>query len=598
MPPPVHASPARSRFVPALLLAAIAACDCGSGGLAQITCGDGTCSAGEETCGGCPQDCACGPGSRCDTDGKACLRTCGDGVCSPADRENCSSCAGDCACGLAYFCDDGACSPTCGDGTCEPARGETCTTCGADCGCSGTATCVEGACRSLCGDGTCEAARGEGCASCAADCACDASSAICLNDKCLLTCGNGSCDAAFDEDCAKCPADCGCTDGKSCQPSTGACVAACDATTDCRLALVHATDLLASAGTGTIAGAAVAVDGAGGVVVGYARSDDFAIAKLSGSAFTQLTPAATNGYVWGERALALTEPGRITAVYDKTTGGSHVMATRSTNAGASWTAPAQLDVATHSDNGAEVALAWDGATLHAVYTAFAAGCTQSSCYEVFYSASTDRGATWGAPVRITRDSAQDDHAAVAVDGNLVVVGSATHDGAILVARSTDHGRTFSAPQKVNDGTFEATAYAPNFVAVRGQRVHVVWSDDRDDSEGDIFMDTSLDGGATWGVDKPVHGRSTRWDQSPGVRIAPDGRAWVLWQHHNGSDHDLFAAATTDGECFCKAVRFTRASASDQANPDFTLDAAGRIHAGWREETSGGFEIRYNAATPE
>ena len=104
-----------------------------------------------------------------------------------------------------------------------------------------------------------------------------------------------------------------------------------------------------------------------------------------------------------------------------------------------------------------------------------------------------------------------------------------------------------------------------------------------------------------------------------MRIAPDGRAWVIWADSRNNNSDIYAAGTKDGECFCKSVRVSRepanAACSDEAqctagagrcqngnctytqeNPSLAIDADGALHVGWRATDTD--DIGYNAAKPQ
>lgn len=90
-----------------------------------------------------------------------------------------------------------------------------------------------------------------------------------------------------------------------------------------------------------------------------------------------------------------------------------------------------------------------------------------------------------------------------------------------------------------------------------------------------------------------------------MALAPDGRLWIAWQDLRSRDssisHDVFAASSVDGRCSCREGRLTEGDAGAQHNPSIAVDAAGRIHAAWRDErlqTSGNdreWDIYYNVA---
>ncbi len=204
---------------------------------ASISCGDGTCSEGEDN-NNCPGDCPpeCGDGicsvgednNNCPGD---CPPECGDGICSVGEDNN--NCPGDCT------------SASCGNTACE--SGENNNNCAVDCP---TATCGNTACES-----------GEDTYTCSVDCPSSCPNAVCESGEnptncladCPIVCGNGTCDLGEDElscsdDCSavcgngicavgeevSCPEDCGpvCGDGV-CETGQGENFFNCHA--DCRI---------------------------------------------------------------------------------------------------------------------------------------------------------------------------------------------------------------------------------------------------------------------------------------------------------------------------------------------------------------------------
>jgi hypothetical protein len=585
-----------------------------------LTCGDNACvPAHGENCVNCPDDCGCGADRECVASNGTCRLRCGNGQCEAAAGENCSNCTSDCACNSALQeCHEGACRLRCGNGVCDTSAGEGCATCDVDCPCSGAGNdCVTNtnSCVNRCGDTVCDAGLGENCNTCLPDCGCNARTEECFNNACRSRCGNGSCEPGQGENCTSCASDCACSGGDICN-GQGQCeppAANCGA--PCSFEWVHATDLKVNATAQGSIGGAIALDPGGTVFVGYAQGTSYKLAKLApgASAFAQV--ASINGLVgvdfYGTRALVSGGANQLYALWDYWDNdgvqpylGSWVKSAASSNGGANWSQ--EVIISKLTDNSSEGSLAIQGGVLYASYRGYLTGCSTTSnhnCYEVFFTKSTNGGATWSTPVRLSNDSDQDNNTAVAVDGQSVVVAWKTFEPPnIWVVRSSNGGATFSAPVRVNDVAGKVQYGWHNFIALRGQRVHVAWSDTRDDYEGEIYADSSADGGATWGTDVHVNDVGRRWQEQPSVQIAPDGRVWVLWRDFrngdgpNSTNYDLYAASSVDGRCFCASARFNRDPAGAQTEPYFVIDAQGKLHAIWRDSGTGP-DVNYQAATP-
>jgi hypothetical protein len=100
--------------------------------------------------------------------------------------------------------------------------------------------------------------------------------------------------------------------------------------------------------------------------------------------------------------------------------------------------------------------------------------------EIYYKRSTDAGASWGADTRLTNNSANSFSPSVSVSGQVVhVVWSDNREGnnnEIYYKRSTDGGVSWGADTRLTNNS--ANSSYPS-VSVSGQVVHVVWYDERD-----------------------------------------------------------------------------------------------------------------------
>jgi hypothetical protein len=125
--------------------------------------------------------------------------------------------------------------------------------------------------------------------------------------------------------------------------------------------------------------------------------------------------------------------------------------------------------------------------------------------DVVLSKSTDHGASWSAPVPASDTSVHSQFApCVAVDPNgSVVVGF--YDGRddadnrrvnFYVSRSSDGGQTFQKNVKVSDADFDVTAIGSwseivlgNGVAASDRMVHAIWTDGRN-GDADVYTGTA------------------------------------------------------------------------------------------------------------
>jgi hypothetical protein len=218
---------------------------------------------------------------------------------------------------------------------------------------------------------------------------------------------------------------------------------------------------------------------------------------------------------------------------------------------------------------------------------------------IVVSRSTDGGRTWSAPLEVSGTVTpggffQDSLPAVGPDGTVYVVWDETftlQGGTtamrLWIARSGDGGATFSAPMLVQDvvpevlhnaeyrhGTYPAMAVAPD------GKVYVAWADNRF-GDADILLTTSSDKGRTWSApvrvnDDPVGGGTDQF--FPWVSISPKGRVDIMWYDKRPDPNnyllDVFYANTRDGRRISANVRVTDVSSDPAVWPAFLGDYNG------------------------
>jgi hypothetical protein len=161
---------------------------------------------------------------------------------------------------------------------------------------------------------------------------------------------------------------------------------------------------------------------------------------------------------------------------------------------------------------------------------------------------------------------------------------------LLLARSTDGGRTFPAPTLVNDDgkpishTFEDVRIGPD------GNIYLSWLDGRakDRSGAATLFACSQDQGSSVDKNVVIDGMACPCCR-PAVAVAPDGEVWVAWRKtFEGNVRDIVLARSSDqGRRFSAPILVSRDGwvfdACPHRGPALAFDREGRLYVGWYTE---------------
>jgi hypothetical protein len=322
-----------------------------------------------------------------------------------------------------------------------------------------------------------------------------------------------------------------------------------------------------------------------------------------------------------------------------------ILVARSTDNGATWTAPAALNTnaATDSGNDWDPQVTTDGAGnwVAVWYSDDDMGGTIGVDGDILVARSTDNGATWTAPACLNTNCAtdsgsgggasEDEYPQVTTDaaGNWVALWDSTEnldldadtvgdigtDTDILMARSTDNGTTWTAPAALNTNasTDSGEDIRPQVTTDGGGNWVAVWESNDTLGEGDIGTDydilvaDSTDNGATWSAPYALNTNAATdsgEDEYPQVTTNAAGNWVAVWQSYDdlgstiGTDADILVARSTDnGVSWTAPAALNTNAASDSGidgRPQLTTDGAGNWVAVWESNENLGGTIGTDA----
>lgn len=254
---------------------------------------------------------------------------------------------------------------------------------------------------------------------------------------------------------------------------------------------------------------------------------------------------------------------------------------------------------------------------------------RNGAFDVYLDRSTDEGATFEGNRRINSDPAGSAFAAfpqIAANdsGNVVLAWEDSRGGLndIYSASSSDLGQTFSADVRLDAGVDPGTAnsFRPR-LALDDAEVYVVWQDERNAPNRDIFFNRSTNGGASWlGSARLVEsdGLGVADSANPSVALQ-SGVAHIVWQDRRSGGFDVYYRSFVNGDPRAIAVERegripddaeVRLDLSDRAGTANSLEAVITVEgdrvvvlweerrfdgSGDRDEAQGFNEVYYNAS---
>lgn len=217
--------------------------------------------------------------------------------------------------------------------------------------------------------------------------------------------------------------------------------------------------------------------------------------------------------------------------------------------------------------------------------------------EIFYARSLDGGRSFSDPInlsntpagdgkgRLTRDLWHNGSLDLAVgrDGALYAAWT-EYEGTLWFSKSTDRGASFSAPLRIAGGQAEP-ARGPSLAAHTEGRVYLVWTIG-EDPKADIRIATSTDGGRSFSEPRALV-RSKGHADAPKIAVDENGIVHVAYGESVGGPfwryHVQYVRSTDEGRTAEAAREISGLAARefDSASfPALSVDARGNVYLVW------------------
>jgi hypothetical protein len=167
----------------------------------------------------------------------------------------------------------------------------------------------------------------------------------------------------------------------------------------------------------------------------------------------------------------------------------------------------------------------------------------------------------------------------------VVPGKRFPESALRYVRSTDQGRTWSAPERVTDDAVFGSHNFHSLYAAPDGTIYVAWLDGREGKSA-TFLTHSTDGGHTWAPNVRVEMGESCPCCRTAIAAGTDGTVYLAWRSVlAGGIRDVVVARSDDrGTTWSAPVRVHaddwQFDGCPHAGPSLAVDDAGRLHAAW------------------
>ncbi len=226
------------------------------------------------------------------------------------------------------------------------------------------------------------------------------------------------------------------------------------------------------------------------------------------------------------------------------------------------------------------------------YLAFAGWSGNTGGDDIYFTKSSDGGRTWSTPLRVNDDIGNVAQAQprLALDpaNNIYIAWTDTRGGTndIYFSKSINGGSSFSANVRVNDVTTNSQS-EPSLAVdpVNPHLVHVVWTDTRTPITGpDIYYANSTNGGLSFNPSVRLNDDPGAAEQStPAIAVAPNRNVYAVWRDPRGSP-EIYYTRSLDFGATWSLNTYVNGDAGnvDQRNPTIAIDAAGTVYVAWTD----------------
>lgn len=222
---------------------------------------------------------------------------------------------------------------------------------------------------------------------------------------------------------------------------------------------------------------------------------------------------------------------------DDNSGQREIYYSTSSSSGSSWITPVNISKTSGNSLNSDLEIAMSE-VFHVVWSDY----TYGSQWDIFYSNSSDNGATWSTGVNISNNSwvSTKPDLEISLSGNLYLVWEDnTSDFDIYYRNSSDSGGTWSTIVNVSDTGSQDNSLQADLKIDSNGILHLVWDDDTP-GDTDIYYTNSSDNGATWvtPVNISINSGGSQWAD---LELSSTGYPYVVWHDNTAGNNEILVS---------------------------------------------------------
>src|SRR5882762_5174706 len=273
--------------------------------------------------------------------------------------------------------------------------------------------------------------------------------------------------------------------------------------------------------------------------------------------------------------VAVDSQGSINIVWlDQSPGYNAVFFSRSTDGGATFSTPQNLSNSPAGSSSPHIAMD-SGGNINVVWVD-----NTPSNYQIFFSGSIDRGATFSTPMNISNDPRGADYPYMTVDSDdninvAWVVSPRVVPSIIFFSRSSDGGVTFSAPIALST----KPSRLPLVAVDSAGNINVSWIEGNNGPVQVIFSRSS-DGGATFTAPKVI---SDLYEVIGDLQMALDSKGNISAVWGTGPYENIHLSRSSDGGAtFSRTTITNNTGYNGPQAPRIAIDSSDNINVVWND----------------